>query len=55
MAAAAILDFWNFEFLTVETVKRFEMLHRAKFGQNPLNLGWDMAIFQDGGRRHLGF
>ena len=34
MAAAAILDFGNFEFLTVWTVKMFEVLHRAKFGQN---------------------
>ena len=46
MAAAAILDFSNFEFLTVGTVKEFEMLHRAKFGQNRLNLGRDMAIFR---------
>ena len=30
MAAAAILDFRNFKFLTVWTVKRFEMLHHAK-------------------------
>ena len=53
MAAAAILDFRNFKFLTVGTVKRFEMLHHAKFGQNMLNSGRDMAIFsifQDGGR-----
>jgi len=28
---------------------------RAKFGQNRPNCGPDMAIFQDGGRRHLGF
>jgi len=31
MAAAAILDFENFKFLTVGTVKRVEMLQRAKF------------------------
>ena len=33
MAAAAILDFKNFKFLTVGTVKRVEVLHRAKFRQ----------------------
>ena len=36
MAAAAILDFENFKFLTVGAV---ELLHRAKFGQNRLNRG----------------
>ena len=46
MAAAAILDFWNFEFLMIGKVKGFEMLHHAKYGQNPLNLGRDMAIFR---------
>ena len=55
MAAAAILDFRNFKFLTVRAVKRVEMLQRAKFCQNRLNRGRDMAIFQDGRRRHLGF
>ena len=57
-AAAAILDFRNFKFLTVGAVKRVEMLQHAKFCQNRLNRGRDMAffsIFQDGGRRHLGF
>jgi len=46
MAAAAILDFENFTFLTVEAVKRVEMLQRAKFCQNRLNRGQDMAIFR---------
>ena len=46
MAAAAILDFRNFEFLTVGTVKMFEMLHHAKFGQNRLNRGRDMENFR---------
>ena len=55
MAAAAILDYRNFKFLTVGAVKRVEVLQRAKFSQNRLNHGRDMAIFQDGGRRHLGF
>ena len=53
MADAAILDFWNFKFLTVGAVKRVEMLQHAKFRENRLNHGRDMAIFrffQDGGR-----
>ena len=39
MAAAAILDFENFKFLTVGAVKRVEMHHRAKFRQNRPNCG----------------
>ena len=39
MAAAAIWHFENFIFLTVGTVKMFEMLYRAKFGENRLNRG----------------
>jgi len=31
------------------------MHHLVKFRQNRLNRGRDMAIFQDGGRSHLGF
>jgi len=34
MAAAAILDFGNFEFLTVRTLKRVELRLQAKFWQN---------------------
>ena len=45
MAAAAILDFKNFKFLTVGTVKTVEVLHLAKFRQNRSNHGWNMAIF----------
>jgi len=45
MAAAAILDFRNFNFLTVGTVKRVELHQHAKFRQNWLNGGRDMAIF----------
>ena len=45
MAAAAILDFWNFKFLTVGTVSRVEVHHLANFCQNRLNRGRDMAIF----------
>jgi len=35
-----------FKFLTVGTVKRFEMHHRAKLRQSRLNRGRDMGIFQ---------
>ena len=34
MAAAAILDFGNFKFLTVGTLKRFELRLHAKFWLN---------------------
>ena len=37
MAAAAILDFENFKFLTVGAVQRVELHHRAKFRQNRPN------------------
>ena len=46
MAAAAILDFGNFKFLTVGTLKRVELRLRAKCCRNRSNRGWDMAIFQ---------
>ena len=46
MAAAAILDLQNFKYLMVRTVKRFEMRHLAKFRQNRLNRGRDMAIYR---------
>ena len=58
MAAAAILDFKNFKFLMVGTAKRVKLHQYAKFRQNRSNRGQDFAIFlmfQDGGRRHLGF
>ena len=58
MAAAAILDLQNFKFLTVVTVKRFEMRHVAKFRKKSVKLRptyGDLSIFQDGGCRHLGF
>jgi len=44
MAAAAILDFRNFKFLTVGAVKRVELRHRAKFRGNRWNRSRDMAI-----------
>ena len=49
---------WIFKILTAGTVKGFEMHQRAKFRENRLNRGRNTAIlsiFQDGGRRHLGF
>ena len=46
MAAAAILDFRNFKFLTVGTLKRVELRHRAKFRWNRPKRGRDIAIFQ---------
>jgi len=46
MAAAAILDFENFKFLTVGAVKRVELHHRAKFRLNRSNRGRNMAIFR---------
>ena len=45
MAAAAILNFRNFKFLTVGTVKRVKLHQRAKFRQNQLNRVRHMAIF----------
>ena len=45
MAAAAILNFRNFNFLTVGTVRRIELHQHAKFRQNRLNCGRDMATF----------
>ena len=39
MAAAAMLDFGNFKFLTVGTLKRVELRPHAKFGRNRLNRG----------------
>jgi len=46
MAAAAILDFSNFKFLTVRQLNRFEMRLHAEFGQNRSKRGRDMAIFR---------
>jgi len=42
MAAAAILDFRNFAFLTVGRVTNVKLRHRAKFCRNRLNRGRDM-------------
>jgi len=45
MAATAILDFQNFNFSTVRTVKRVELHHYAKFCRNRFNRGRDIVIF----------
>ena len=58
MAAAAILDFRKFKFLTVQTLNRFELRPRAKFWRNRSKRGWDITIFQFfkmAAVRHLGF
>ena len=57
-AAAAILDFGYFKFLTVGTLMRVELCLHAKFCRNRSNRGLDMAIFQFlkmAVVRHLGF
>ena len=46
MAAAAILDFQNFKFLTAGTVKGVELHQRTKFRENRLNRGRNTAIFR---------
>ena len=58
MATAAILDFWNFKFLTVGTVKSVEL--HAKFRQNRSNRGRHITIFRFSKMaavavRHFGF
>ena len=42
MAAAAILDFENFKFLTVGTVNKVKLHQCAKFHRNRSNCGRDM-------------
>ena len=44
MAAAAILDFPNLKFLTLETAKRVELRNHAKFYRNRSNRGQDLVI-----------
>jgi len=46
VAAATILDFRNFKFLTVGTVKRVRLHSCAKFCQNCSNCSWGMAIIR---------
>ena len=58
MAAVRHLGFVKFKFLTVGAVKR-PILHQCtKFRKDRSNRRRDIVIFmifQDGGRRHLGF
>ena len=44
IAAAAVLDLWNFKFLIMGTVKRVELHQCAKFRRNRVNQ--DVAIFR---------
>ena len=56
VAAAAILDFKIFTFLTVGTVNSAELRHCVKFYRNRSNRGRDIAIFwifKYGGRRYV--
>jgi len=46
MAAADILNFWNFSFLTIGTANEVELCHRPRFRRNRLNCGRDMGIFR---------
>jgi len=39
----------------VVTVMKYELRHCANFCQKRSNCGGDISLFQDGGRRHLGF
>ena len=54
MAAAAILDFGNFKFSTIGTIKRVKMRLRAKFllskSLKPRLRYGDYSIYQNGGR-----
>ena len=44
MAAAAILDFWNYKFLTVGHIMSFELHHHAKFCGDRSNCCRDISI-----------
>jgi len=46
MAANGILDFKNFKFLTIGTVKKVESRHYEKCRRNRSYRGRDMAIFR---------
>jgi len=46
MAASAILDYKNFIFLMVETAKKVELRHCAKFRQNRSNRSRDESVFR---------
>jgi len=44
MAPAAILEFWNIEFLMVGRVMSVELRHHTKFRRNRSNRGRDMWV-----------
>ena len=46
MVTAAIMDFWNFKFSTVGTVKMVELRHRAIFRRNRCDRDRDIVIFR---------
>jgi len=46
MAAAAILDFRNFEFLTVGCVTNVKLRHRSKFRRNRSDRGRDIKNYE---------
>ena len=46
MAAAAILDFKNFKFLTLGAVMRVELRHHTKFSWNRPKRGRNIAIYR---------
>jgi len=55
MAAAAVLDFQNLDFVSVKRAKRLNMRHDAKLrgdrrSVKPLPRYGDFLFFQDGGR-----
>jgi len=56
--AAAILYFYNSQFLLIDAVQMVELHHYAKFCQNWSNSFGDITIFfifQGGSRHRLGF
>jgi len=58
LAAPAILDFQNFTFLTVGTLKRAQAASPCQISSKSLKprpAYGDFSIVKDGGRSHLGF
>jgi len=57
MAAAVILDLRNFTFSTVERSRGTKCVIMPNFVEIAVTAAeiWCFWIFQDGGRRHLGF
>jgi len=55
--AAAFLDFRNFKMLTIRRAEMVKLRHRAMSRGSRSNCcrNGDFSIFQDGGRRYLGF